>query len=394
MKEAERYKARGVSSSKAEVHSAIGGTHPGLYPGAFCKLIPDVVGGSEEHALAMHADTAGTKSVLAYMYYRETGDASVFGGIAQDALVMNVDDLLCVGALGPYLVSNTIGRNARLVPGEALKAIIEGYQELADLFSGWGMELNLAGGETADVGDLVRTVDVGATVSARVRRDEVMTNERVNAGDVIFALASDGQAVYEKQYNSGIGCNGLTSARHDLLRAEYAGKYPESFDPGMPENLRYCGPHLLGDSLEGTPLTIGQALLSPTRTYAPVIKKLLEEARPLVHALVHCTGGGQTKCLRTGSGLHYLKETPAPVPALFERIRQVTDTPWREMYQVFNMGMRMEIIGQEKLQPLLEDLGREYGIGVYRVGRVELAGGKANRLTIKTPDGDAEGYTI
>ena len=386
MSEAERYKARGVSASKAEVHEAVRQSHPGLYPGAFCKLVPDTLSGSPDHALAMHADTAGTKSVLAYLYFKETGDAEVFAGIAQDALVMNLDDLLCVGATGPFLVSNTIGRNARLVPGEVLRAIIGGYEALAQRFAQWGIALDLTGGETADVGDLVRTVDVGATVVARMPRAQVIANDRVRPGDVIIGLASDGQAAYEPEHNSGIGCNGLTSARHDLLTREYAAKYPETLDPGIPESLRYCGPHRVTDPLAGTPLTIGKALLSPTRTYAPLLMGLLREARPMVHALVHCTGGGQTKCLRTGSGIRYIKDNLFPPPPLFARIREVTGTPWREMYQVFNMGHRMEIIGRPALVPLVQALAQPLGLEVRVVGACHK-GGPANQVVLHTPGG-------
>ncbi|MDH4248008.1 MAG: AIR synthase related protein [Deltaproteobacteria bacterium] len=393
MSEAERYKARGVSASKSEVHEAVRHSHPGLYPGAFCKLVPDTLTGSKEHALAMHADTAGTKSVLAYLYYRETGDASVFSGIAQDALVMNLDDLLCVGASGPFLVSNTIGRNARLVPGEVLRAIIGGYEALAQQFSEWGLTLDLTGGETADVGDLVRTVDVGATVVTRLLRTQVIANDRVRPGDVIFGLASDGQATYETAPNSGIGCNGLTSARHDLLIAEYGTRYPETLDPGIPEHLRYCGPHRLTDPLPGSPLTVGKALLSPTRTYAPLISGLLREAGPKVHGLVHCTGGGQTKCLRTGTGIQYVKEALFNPPALFARIQQVTGTPWREMYQVFNMGHRLEVFGEDSLLPVLQDLGRAYGIAVRKVGVCESAPG-VNQVRLRLPDGTQADYRL
>lgn len=384
----ERYRERGVSSRKEEVHAAIGASDAGLYPSAFCKIVPDVLTGEETHCLAMHADGAGTKSALAYLWYKETGDAAVFRGIAQDALVMNVDDLLCVGALGPFLVSNTIGRNARSVPGEVLREIIAGFEAQAERFASWGIELELTGGETADVGDLVRTVILDSTVVARMARNEVIANDRIKPGDVIIGLASDGQASYEDVYNSGIGSNGLTSARHDLLKAEYGERYPETVEPGMPAELRYSGPHPLDGPLPGAPLSIGEALLSPTRTYTPLISQLLASQRDKISALVHCTGGGQTKNLRVGQGIHYLKDDPFPPPPLFAEIQRVSGTSWAELYSVFNMGHRMEIIGDESLLPIVEELGQAWGIAVRRVGRCEAASeAPRNRVTIHTPGG-------
>lgn len=390
----ERYKARGVSAQKEEVHAAVAGADAGLFPGAFCKLVPDVLGGDPAWCLAMHADGAGTKSVLAYLYYRETGDTRVFEGLAQDALVMNTDDLLCVGALGPYLYSNTIGRNARRVPGEVLQALLRGFERVADLFAGWDMPLVSTGGETADVGDVVNTLLLDVTMVTRLPREAVVANDRVQPGDVIIGLASDGQAAWETAPNSGIGSNGLTSARHDLLHQRYAAMYPESFDPDTPPDLRFSGPFGLQDAVPGSPLTVGQALLSPTRTYAPLVKALLEGHRAQVHALVHCTGGGQTKALRVGAGIHYVKDHLFEPPPLFRLIRRVTGTPWRELYQVLNMGHRLEVIGEPVLLPVLEALGREYGIAVRQVGHCEAApAGERNRVTLHTPGGE-EVYTL
>lgn len=392
MSPTDRYRARGVSAQKEDVHAAVAQAAPGLFPGAFCKLVPDVLSGDPAYALAMHADGAGTKSVVAYLYYRETGDSRVFEGIVQDAVVMNVDDLLCVGALGPYVYSNTIGRNARRIPGEVLQAMLHGFGRLEAQFGEWGMPLHATGGETADVGDVVNTLLLDVTMTTRVRRDAVIANRDVRPGDIIVGLASDGQAAYEAAYNSGIGSNGLTSARHDLLHPEYAARYAESFDPDLPPDLRYCGPFRLQDPLEGTPLSVGQALLSPTRTYAPVVRDLLATHRGQVHALVHCTGGGQTKCLRAGSGIRYVKDSLFPPPPLFRLIRRVTGTAWRELYQVFNMGHRLEVIGDPELLPALQGLGRTYGIAVRQVGHCEAlpadeADGAANTLDLHTPGG-------
>lgn len=384
----DRYKARGVSAQKEEVHAAIAGADAGLFPSAFCKIVPDHLTGDPEWCIAMHADGAGTKSALAYLYYRETGDASVFRGIAQDALVMNLDDLLCVGATGPFLLSNTIARNARRVPGEVLAEIIAGYEALARQFAEWGIPIVPTGGETADLGDLVGTLVVDATLVTRLPRRQVVANDRVKPGDLIIGLASYGQTTYEAAYNAGMGSNGLTSARHDLLRKEYAARYPETFDPDLPEHLRYAGPFRLGDPLPGAPVTVGQALLSPTRTYAPLLAPLLREQRGAISALIHCTGGGQTKCLRAGRGIHFIKDNLFPPPPLFQAIRRLTHTPWREMYQVFNMGHRMEIIGDPTLLPVVERLGRVLNLEVRVVGRCEASGDPVrNRLTLHTPGG-------
>jgi phosphoribosylformylglycinamidine cyclo-ligase len=383
-----RYKARGVSAQKEDVHAAIASGDLGLFPTAFCKIVPDSLTGDPEWCIAMHADGAGSKSALAYLYYRETGDPAVFGGIAQDALVMNLDDLLCVGATGPFLLSNTIARNARRVPGEVLSGILAGYEALVRQFAEWGISVVPAGGETADLGDLVGTLVVDATLATRMRRVDVVANDRIKPGDLIIGLASHGQTTYEAAYNAGMGSNGLTSARHDLLRKEYAMRYPETFDPDLPEYLRYAGPFRLDDPLPGAPVTVGRALLSPTRTYAPLLVELLREHRRAISALVHCTGGGQTKCLRVGRGIHFVKDNLFPPPPLFQTIHRVTNTPWREMYQVFNMGHRMEIIGEPGLLPVVERLGKALNLEVRAVGRCEAAGDTArNRLTLHTPGG-------
>ncbi|MDH4225375.1 MAG: AIR synthase-related protein [Deltaproteobacteria bacterium] len=392
----DRYAGRGVSAQKEEVHAAISTEDPGLYPFAFTKLVADSLTGDPDYCLAVHADGAGTKSALAYLYFRETGDTSVFKGLAQDSLVMNTDDLFCVGAAGPFLLSNTIGRNKRLVPGEVIREIITGYAEQVNRFKGWGVEVVATGGETADVGDVVRTLLVDSTLTARLPRNRVVANDRVKPGDVIIGLASFGQAAYEDVYNSGIGSNGLTSARHDLLVSRYGQTYPETFEPGMPPHLSYCGPFGLQDPLESTPLTIGQALLSPTRSYGPLIIPLLAGYRDQINALVHCTGGGQTKCLRAGQAIHYIKDNLFEPPPLFAAIQRVTGTPWREMYQVFNMGHRMEIIGEPSLLPVVKELGQQFGVDVRQVGvcraaqnqdRQDGIQGQGNRVSLHTPGG-------
>lgn len=389
----DRYRARGVSAQKEDVHAAIRGQSAGLFPTAFCKIVEDALTGDPASCIAMHADGAGTKASLAWLYWRETDDLSVFRGLAQDALVMNLDDLLCVGALGPFLVSNAIGRNKRLVPGEAIREIVAGYEALAAQFTAWGLPVHLTGGETADVGDLVRTLIVDATATCRLPRQQVIANDRVTPGDVIVGLASYGQTSYEASPNSGIGSNGLTSARHDLLGGDYATRYPESYDPEMPAALRYAGPHRVGDALPGSPLTVGQALLSPTRTYAPVIRDLLAQAREDIHALVHCSGGGQTKVIRTGRGIHYVKDALFAPPPLFAEIRRASRAPWREVYQVFNMGHRMEVIGSERLVPVLEQIGKRYKLDVRVVGRCEASPiAPRNRVTVVAPDGERIEY--
>ncbi len=390
----DRYKSRGVSAQKEDVHAAIAGGDAGLFPSAFCKIVADDLTGDPAWCLAMHADGAGTKAALAYLYYRDTGDVSVFRGIAQDALVMNLDDLLCVGATGPFLLSNTIGRNARRIPGEVLTEIVAGYDALVRQFREWGVTVVPTGGETADVGDLVGTLIVDATIVTRLRRDRVIANDRVKPGDVVIGLASFGQTQYESRYNAGIGSNGLTSARHDLLHPEYAARFPETFDPDLEPALRYCGPFRLADALPGANVSVGQALLSPTRSYAPLLVELLRGKSDLISALVHCTGGGQTKCLRAGRGIHYVKDQLFSPPPLFQTIRRVTNTAWRELYQVFNMGHRMEIIGSSALVPEVERLGKALRLDVQVVGHCEKSeDGARNRLTIHTPGGP-EAYQL
>lgn len=380
-----RYNLRGVSASKEDVHNAIKNVDKGVFPHAFCKIIPDILGGDPEWCNIMHADGAGTKSSLAYAYWRETGDLSVWRGIAQDALVMNTDDLLCVGATDNILVSSTIGRNKNLIPGEVISAIINGTEELLETLRGMGVGIYSTGGETADVGDLVRTIIVDSTVTCRMRRADVIDNANIKAGDVIVGLASFGQATYEKTYNGGMGSNGLTSARHDVFAKYLAEKYPETFDAAVPEDLVYSGSCRLDDPVEGTPLTAGQLVLSPTRTYAPVIKKLLAEMRPAIHGMVHCTGGAQTKVMHFVEGKHVIKDNMFPVPPLFDLIRRESGTPWEEMYKVFNMGHRMEIYVAPEHSAEVMAISESFGIPGRVVGRVEEA--PVNKLTIKTSEG-------
>lgn len=380
-----RYNLRGVSASKEDVHNAIKNVDKGVFPHAFCKIIPDILGGDPEWCNIMHADGAGTKSSLAYAYWRETGDLSVWRGIAQDALVMNTDDLLCVGATDNILVSSTIGRNKNLIPGEVISAIINGTEELLETLRGMGVGIYSTGGETADVGDLVRTIIVDSTVTCRMRRADVIDNANIKAGDVIVGLASFGQATYEKTYNGGMGSNGLTSARHDVFAKYLAEKYPETFDAAVPEDLVYSGSCRLDDPVEGTPLTAGQLVLSPTRTYAPVIKKLLAEMRPAIHGMVHCTGGAQTKVMHFVEGKHVIKDNMFPVPPLFDLIRRESGTPWEEMYKVFNMGHRMEIYVAPEHAAEVMAISESFGIPACVVGRVEEA--PVNKLTIKTSEG-------
>jgi phosphoribosylformylglycinamidine cyclo-ligase len=389
MEQSARYAGRGVSSGKEEVHRAIAHLDKGLFPKAFCKIVPDDLTGSEEHCLVMHADGAGTKSSLAYLVWKETGDLSVWKGIAQDALVMNLDDLLCVGALGPILVSSTIGRNKARIPGEVIAALIGGTETLLEELRGLGIDIRSTGGETADLGDLVRTVVVDSTVVARMRRDEVIDNSRIRPGDVIVGWASDGQASYEDSYNGGMGSNGLTSARHDVFKKELAALYPESFAPEVDSSLVYTGSYGLTDSVAGSPLDAGRLVLSPTRTYAPVVKELLSTHRSAVHGMVHCSGGGQTKVLHFVEGVHVVKDQLFPVPVLFETIQKESGTPWNEMYQVFNMGHRMEIYLAPEDAPAALAAAHKFGIAAQIVGRVEEApaGAKAS-LELRTPHGN------
>ena len=384
----ERYMMRGVSAAKEDVHNAIKNVDKGLYPKAFCKIIPDILGGDPEWCNIMHADGAGTKSSLAYAYWRETGDLSVWRGIAQDALVMNIDDLLCVGATDNILVSSTIGRNKRLIPGEVIAAIINGTEELLARMRSLGVSIYSTGGETADVGDLVRTIIVDSTVTCRMRRADVVNNANIRGGDVIVGLSSSGKASYEEDYNGGMGSNGLTSARHDVFAKWVGEKYPETYDGGMPAGLAYSGNVGLADAVEGTPLDAGKLVLSPTRTYAPVIKKLLEEMRPAIHGMVHCTGGAQTKVLHFVEKKHVIKDNLFPVPPLFALIQQQSQTDWREMYKVFNMGHRMEIYVSPEDAAKVMAISESFGIEARIVGRVEDA--PENRLTIPGEHGTFE----
>ena len=381
----DRYAQRGVSASKEDVHNAIAQLDKGLFPKAFCKIVPDTLTGDPDFCTIMHADGAGTKSALAYLYWRETGDLSVWRGIAQDAIVMNTDDLICVGATGPMLLSSTIGRNKNLIPGEVIAELISGTEEVLQMLRGHGIEIYSTGGETADVGDLVRTVIVDSTVIARMRRDEVISNDRIQAGDVVVGLASFGQATYETRYNGGMGSNGLTSARHDVLAHYLADTYPESFDPAVDKSLIYSGSKHLTDIVEGTGLTVGQLILSPTRTYAPVAKALLAELRAHIHGMVHCSGGAQTKVLHFVENLHIIKDNLFPVPPLFRLIQAESGTSWQEMYKVFNMGHRLEVYLSEQHAQRVIELAQSFGIEAQVIGHVEAYAG--NRVTIESEMG-------
>ena len=369
--EAHKYAMRGVSSSKSDVHKAIEKIDKGLYPGAFCKIVPDYLSGDDEYALVMHADGAGTKSSLAYAYWRESGDVSVWRGIAQDAVVMNTDDLICVGAIDEMVLSSTIGRNKNRIPGEVIAEIIAGTEEFASLMADYGINIRLTGGETADVGDLVRTIIVDSTVCARIRRADVIDNSNISPGNVIVGLASYGKAVYEKEYNGGTGSNGLTSARHDLFSSYLADRYPESYDSEIPKEYVYTGSLKLDEIEPESGLTYGKFLLSPTRTYAPVIKKVLESCRGRINGMVHCSGGGQTKILHFINGLSVIKDNLFPVPPLFRAIQRESATDWREMYKVFNMGHRMEIYTDEGSAKEIISVSKEFGIDAKIIGRVE-----------------------
>ncbi|MDR1865593.1 MAG: phosphoribosylformylglycinamidine cyclo-ligase [Bacteroidales bacterium] len=384
----DRYTRRGVSAAKEDVHQAIRNMDRGLYPKAFCKVLPDIFGGDPQYCNIMHADGAGTKSSLAYAYWRETGDLSVWKGIAQDALVMNTDDLLCVGATDNILVSSTIGRNKMLIPAEVIAAIIGGTEEIIDRMRGFGMNIYLSGGETADVGDLVRTVIVDSTVACRMKRSEVITGEEIRAGDVIVGLSSSGQASYEDAYNGGMGSNGLTSARHDVFAKYLAEKYPESYDHGMDSALAYAGSYRLTDEIEALGIDAGKLVLSPTRTYIPVIRKALEEMRPVIHGLVHCSGGAQTKILNFIDRLHVIKDHLFDTPPLFRIIRQQSGTSWREMYRVFNMGHRMEIYLPATHAGDVIRIAASFGVEAQIIGRCEAA--EEKRLTIVSPYGTFE----
>lgn len=375
-----RYMKRGVSASKEDVHNAIKNLDKGLYPKAFCKIIPDILGGDSEYCNIMHADGAGTKSSLAYMYWKETGDLSVWKGIAQDALIMNIDDLLCVGAVDNILVSSTIGRNKNLITGEVISAIINGTEELLTGLRKLGIDIFLTGGETADVGDLVRTIIVDSTVTARMKREDVITNEKIAAGDVIIGLESFGQATYETEYNGGMGSNGLTSARHDVFNKYLAEKYPESFDQSVPNELVYSGSYKLTDKIDNLDIDAGKLVLSPTRTYAPVIKSLLDKYRSQIHGLVHCSGGAQTKILHFIDNLHIIKDNMFDTPPLFEIIQKESKTDWAEMYKVFNMGHRMEIYAPKEIADDIISISKSFNIDAKIIGRVESSDNK--KLTI------------
>jgi phosphoribosylformylglycinamidine cyclo-ligase len=394
--DAAKYAGRGVSANKGDVHAAIANLDKGLFPKAFCKVVPDYLGGSEDHCIVMHADGAGTKSSLAYAYWKRTGDTSVWRGIAQDALVMNLDDLICVGACGqePIMLSSTIGRNKHLVTGEVISAIIAGTESLLTDLRKHGVNIVSTGGETADVGDLVRTIIVDSTVTTRIRRSDIIDNGNIVAGDVIVGLASFGQATYESEFNSGMGSNGLTAARHDIFTKALAQEFPQTFDPGLASDLVYCGKLDLEDKIdveEGRQMTAGKMVLSPTRTYAPVIAKILSEVRSKVHGMVHCSGGGQTKILHfLGQGLHVVKDNLFPVPALFRVIHEQGGTPWQEMYKVFNMGHRMEIYTDRDTAARIIEISKSFGIPAQIVGRVETlpAGATGTKCTIKSDLGE------
>lgn len=385
----ERYNSRGVSASKEDVHKAIKNVDKGLFPQAFCKIVPDHLTGDEDYCVVMHADGAGTKSSLAYMYWKETGDLSVWKGIAQDALIMNTDDLLCVGATQNILLSSTIGRNKNHIPGEVIAAIIEGTEELLENLNKWGISIYSTGGETADVGDLVRSIIVDSTVTARMHKKDIIDNANIQEGDVIVGLSSTGQASYETQYNGGMGSNGLTSARHDVFSKSLAAKYPESFDPNVPEDLVYSGTKGLTDVLEGVPLDIGKLVLSPTRTYAPIVHQIFQSIdRTHIHGMIHCSGGAQTKILHFVDQLHIIKDTLFPVPPLFDLIQKESGTSAREMYQVFNMGHRMEFYVPPAQAEEIIAISNSFNVGAQIVGRVEASSTK--KLTLKTSYGNHE----
>ncbi len=381
-----RYSARGVSASKEDVHEAIRNVDKGVFPKAFCKIVPDILGGDPEWCNIMHADGAGTKSALAYMYWKETGDLSVWKGIAQDALIMNVDDLLCVGATDNILVSSTIGRNKNNIPGEVIAAIINGTEELLATLREMGVSIYSTGGETADVGDLVRTIIVDSTVTCRMKRDDVVSADRIKAGNVIVGLSSSGQASYEAEYNGGMGSNGLTSARHDVFSKYLAEKYPESFDPQVPGELVYSGGKKLTDAVEDLDIDAGKLVLSPTRTYAPVIKKVLNQFRGEISGMIHCSGGAQTKVLHFVDNVHVIKDNMFPVPPLFKLIHEQSGTDWKEMYKVFNMGHRFEIYCGEDVAQEIINISESFNIEAQIIGRVESFEGK--KLTIRSEKGE------
>ena len=380
-----KYAQRGVSSQKEDVHNAIKNLDKGLFPKAFCKIIPDQLSGNPDMCTIMHADGAGTKSSLAYLYWKETGDISVWKGIAQDAIVMNTDDLLCVGSTGPFLLSSTIGRHKGNIPGEVIAEIINGTEEFCENMRQHGIEIHTTGGETADLGDLVRTVVVDSTLIAQSKRNEIIDNANINENQVIVGFASYGQTTYEKQYNGGMGSNGLTSARHDVFSNIYREKYPESYDTSLPNDVVYCGKTLLTDSVAGSPIDAGKLVLSPTRTYAPLVKSIIEEVgRNQIKGMVHCSGGGQTKILHFIDDLHVVKENLLPVPPLFKLIQSESNTDWKEMYQVFNMGHRLEIYTDEKSAQNMISIAKDYGIEAQIIGHTESYSGKKLTINNKT----------
>lgn len=382
-----RYAKRGVSAGKEDVHNAIKNVDKGLFPKAFCKVVPDYLTGDEDYCLIMHADGAGTKSSLAYTYWKETNDLSVWKGIAQDALIMNIDDLLCVGAADNIMLSSTIGRNKNLIPGEVISAIINGTEELINELKQHGVKIHSTGGETADVGDLVRTIIVDSTVTARMKRSEVINNENIKPGDVIVGLASFGQSTYEKEYNGGMGSNGLTSARHDVFDKYLANKYPESFDALVPDELVFSGSKKLQDSVENSSLNAGKLVLSPTRTYAPIIKEILSQfTNKQIHGMIHCSGGAQTKILHFVDKIHIIKDNMFEVPPLFKLIQSESGTDWKEMYQVFNMGHRMELYVPEEIAETIIKISKSFNVDAQIIGRVETSPSK--KLTIKTALGE------
>ncbi|AMA49248.1 MULTISPECIES: AIR synthase related protein [Flavobacterium] len=384
-----RYAMRGVSASKEDVHNAIKNIDKGLFPKAFCKIVPDYLTSDDEYCLVMHADGAGTKSSLAYMYWKETGDLSVWKGIAQDALIMNIDDLLCVGAVNNIMLSSTIGRNKNLIPGEVISAIINGTEELIEELKTFGVTIHTTGGETADVGDLVRTIIVDSTVTARMKRSEVIDNARIKEGDLIVGLASYGQASYETMYNGGMGSNGLTSARHDVFINELASKYPESYDASVPPELVYSGRIQLTDTVEGSPIDAGKLVLSPTRTYAPIIKQILEKyTSNQIHGMIHCSGGAQTKILHFVDNLHVIKDNLFEVPPLFKLIQEQSKTDWKEMYQVFNCGHRMELYVPAEIANNVITIAQSFNVDAKIIGRVEAS--ETKKLTIKSEFGSFE----
>ncbi len=382
-----RYNLRGVSASKEDVHKAISNIDKGLFPKAFCKIVPDSLTNDDDYCIIMHADGAGTKSSLAYIYWKETGDISVWKGIAQDALIMNIDDLLCVGVTDNILLSSTIGRNKNVIPGEVISAIINGSEELLKDLASYGITIHSTGGETADVGDLVRTIIVDSTVTARMKRDDVINNANIKVGDVIVGLASFGQATYEKEYNGGMGSNGLTSARHDVFDKYLAKKYPESFDHAVPEDLIYSGKMQLTDAVDNTPIDAGKLVLSPTRTYAPIIKEILSKySSKEIHGMVHCSGGAQTKILHFIDNLHVIKDNLFAVPPLFKLIQEQSNTDWKEMYQVFNCGHRMELYVPQEIADDIIAISNSFNVDAQIVGRVEASDNK--KLTIKSTYGE------